>query len=34
MAYIEELLQERLRPSSDSRCSFKRDVASKEDFKR
>ena len=28
----EELLQERLRPSSESRCIFKRDVASKEDF--
>ena len=34
MAYMEQLLQERLRPSSDSRCISKRDVASKEDFKR
>ena len=32
MAYKEELLQERLRPSSESQCIFKRDVASKEDF--
>ena len=32
MAYREELLQERLRPSSESGCIFTRDVASKEEF--